>query len=114
MSDIFSKKKRSEIMSKIKGRNTGPELKHWNSNIHLEYQPKGLFGNPDFLDWKNKKVIFIDGCFWHQCPIHAKRPQNNKRYWREKLDKNILRDLEVNLAYKNSGWEVVRIWEHDL
>ena len=111
--DRVSKEVRSKIMSRIRGKNTKPELKHKAKNLHLEYQPKSLFGSPDFIDWKNKTAIFIDGCFWHKCPIHYKAPKSNRKYWIPKLNKNVLRDGEVNLAYKNSGWKIVRIWEHN-
>ena len=114
MADIFSKEKRSEIMSKIRSSNTRPELKHKEKNLHLEYQPKGLFGNPDFIDWKKKIVIFIDGCFWHCCPIHSRQPKQNSEYWFSKLQRNLTRAKEVGIAYKNAGWKIVRIWEHDL
>ncbi len=100
-------------MSKIRSRNTKPELKHKAKNKGLEYQPKA-FGKPDFIDWKKKTAIFIDGCFWHKCPIHYKQPKSNKKYWMPKLERNSIRDNEVNLAYQNSGWKVVRIWEHEL
>jgi len=101
-------------MSRIRSKDTKPELRHKAKNLHLEYQPKGLLGNPDFIDWKKKIVVFIDGCFWHKCPIHYKQPKTNKKYWLPKLNRNVVRDKEVNLAYKNAGWKVVRIWEHDL
>lgn len=113
MADIFSKEKRSEVMSKIHSSNTKPELKHKAKNINFEYQPKA-FGSPDFIDWKNKTVIFIDGCFWHKCPMHYKKPKSNEKYWKQKIRKNILRDKEVGIVYRNAGWKVVRIWEHDL
>lgn len=100
-------------MSKIRSRNTNPELKHKAKNFHLEYQPKA-FGNPDFIDWRKKTIIFIDGCFWHKCPVHYKEPKSNKKYWLPKLERNVTRDNEINVTYKNSGWKVVRIWEHEL
>lgn len=109
----MTKEQRSYCMSKIKSRKTKPELKYQSENIHLEYQPK-IFGNPDFIDWKKRAVIFIDGCFWHKCPFHSKIPKSNRGYWLPKLRKNVLRDREVTLAYQKSGWKVIRIWEHDL
>lgn len=111
--DVVSKEVRSKIMSRIRSKNTRPELKHKAKNLHLDYQPKA-FGNPDFIDWKKKVVIFIDGCFWHKCPEHYKAPKSNRKYWIPKLNKNVLRDNEVGLAYKNSGWKVVRFWEHGI
>ena len=113
MADIFSKEKRSEIMSKIHSSHTKPELKHKAKNLHLEYQPKA-FGKPDFIDWKKKIAIFIDGCFWHCCPIHSKKPKQNAGYWLPKLQRNLTRAKEVEIAYKNAGWKIVRIWEHEL
>ncbi len=112
MADKISKKARSALMSKVRRRNTKMELAYKKKNPRLKYQPKGLFGNPDFIDWKNKKVIFLDSCFWHGCPIHSTEPKTNKEYWIPKLERNKIRDKEVTLAYENSGWKVERIWEH--
>lgn len=111
MADNLTKEQRSFCMSRIRSRNTKPELKHKAKNLHLEYQPKGLFGNPDFINWKKKIVVFIDGCFWHKCPEHFREPKSNKKYWLPKLEKNVIRDREINIVYKNEGWEVIRIWE---
>ena len=113
-SDNLTSKQRSYCMSKIRSRNTAPELKYKANSKSLEYQPKNLFGKPDFADWKNKMVIFIDGCFWHKCQLHYKEPKTNKEYWLPKLERNVTRGLEVDLAYKNAGWKVIRIWEHEL
>ena len=113
MTDNLTKKQRSYCMSKIRCRNTSPELILKEKFKSLEYQPKE-FGNPDFIDYKNKTVIFIDGCFWHKCPLHWNKPKSNKKYWLLKLDRNAVRDNEVNLAYKTAGWKVKRIWEHEL
>lgn len=113
MVDNLTKEQRSFCMSRIRSRDTKPELKHKAKNLHLEYQPKA-FGNPDFIDWKKKIVIFIDGCFWHKCPKHFIAPKSNRKYWLPKLEKNVLRDKEINIAFKNAGWKVVRVWEHYL
>lgn len=114
MADNLTKKQRSYCMSRIRSRHTKPELKHMAQNLHLEYQPEGFPGNPDFIDWRNRIVIFIDGCFWHKCPLHYKEPKSNREYWISKIEKNVLRDKEITIAYKNSGWRVLRIWEHEL
>ena len=114
MSDNLTKEQRSFCMSRIRSKNTKPELNHKAENLNLDYQPKGLFGNPDFVDWRKKIAVFIDGCFWHKCLIHYKNPKSNRRYWLPKLEKNVIRDKEINIAYKNLGWKVVRIWEHKL
>jgi DNA mismatch endonuclease (patch repair protein) len=104
---------RSEIMSRIRSCNTQPELILKKLLPNYKYQSTN-FGSPDFINRNKKIVIFVDGCFWHQCPIHSKKPKNNKEYWNPKLLRNKLRDKEVTIAYKNSGWKVLRIWEHEL
>ena len=101
-------------MSKIKRSYTKPELILKNMLKGFEHNLKGIFGNPDFVNWRKKMIIFIDGCFWHKCPDHFKEPKSNKRYWIPKLEKNVIRGREVDLAYKSAGWNVLRIWEHEL
>ena len=114
MADNLTKAQRSYCMSRIRSSRTKAELKHKAKNIHLKYQPKGLFGSPDFIDWNRKIVIFIDGCFWHKCPRHFIEPKSNKKYWLSKLERNAMRDKEINFAYKRAGWKVTRVWEHEL
>ena len=113
MTDDLTKKQRSFCMSKIRSRDTMPELRYKAKNLNLEYQPKA-FGKPDFINWNKKITVFIDGCFWHKCPIHYKQPKSNKKYWLPKLERNVVRDKEITIAYKNIGWKVIRIWEHSL
>jgi len=114
MSDTLTKEQRSYCMSKIKSSHTKPELILKKYLKEFNHNPKRIFGNPDFINFKEKVVIFIDGCFWHKCPIHYKEPKSNKRYWIPKLEKNVIRDKENAIAYKNAGWGVIRIWEHEL
>jgi DNA mismatch endonuclease (patch repair protein) len=75
-----------------------------------------MFGKPDFVFSKHKVVVFVDGCFWHRCrrPGHWKPPGNNAKVWRQKLQKNVLRDRAVNRQLRKDGWTVVRFWEHEL
>lgn len=113
MPDNLTKAQRSYCMSRIRSKNTKPELTHKAKTNGLVYQPD-VFGKPDFIDYKNKAVIFIDGCFWHKCPKHYIEPKSNKKYWLPKLERNEIRAKEVNLAYGKAGWKVVRIWEHEL
>jgi DNA mismatch endonuclease (patch repair protein) len=56
--------------------------------------------------------VFVDGCFWHQCPEHAVLPKANREYWEPKLHRNVERDREVDQALEAEGWRVLRIWEH--
>lgn len=86
----------------------------WKNGVRYRRNVKSLFGNPDFAIKKYKVVIFIDSCFWHACPIHGNKPKNNKEYWEKKLIKNTKRDIIVNNFYKDNGWHIVRVWEHDL
>ena len=119
MSDVFTKAKRSEVMSRIRGRgNKDTELalaklmrRHgitgWRRN-----QP--VFGKPDFIFPKLRVAIFVDGCFWHGCPKHATQPKGNRTFWKNKFTRNKTRDRVVNRGLRQRGWTVLRIWEHEL
>jgi DNA mismatch endonuclease (patch repair protein) len=113
MADLICKRARSKIMSGIKSYNTQPELFLKKSLKGYRYQPT-IFGKPDFINYKEGIIIFVDGCFWHQCPLHSKMPKQNRAYWLPKLKRNVTRAKEVEIAYKTAGWKVIRIWEHDL
>jgi DNA mismatch endonuclease (patch repair protein) len=119
VSDVFTKAKRSEVMSRIRSRgNKETELilmklfrKHGFSGWR-RHQP--VFGRPDFIFRKFKVAVFVDGCFWHGCPKHSNMPANNRAFWERKLTGNQLRDRLVNRTLRRNGWRVIRIWEHDL
>lgn len=115
MTDMFTKEKRSEIMSKIRGKNTGPELilKSLLDGRIFRYQPK-VYGNPDFASKKHKIAVFIDGCFWHGCPKCNRTPDRNAEYWHAKIHRNKLRDKKITKKLKARGWKVLRFWEHDV
>ncbi len=115
MSDTFSKKKRSQIMSKIKSKNTNLErdFKKIIKEFKFCYQPK-IFGKPDFASKKLKIAIFIDSCFWHKCPKHFRKPTANAFYWTRKINRNVERAKEVNNFLKKQDWEVLRFWEHEI
>lgn len=66
----------------------------------------------DIAFTKLKVAIFVDGCFWHGCPLHASWPKSNAAFWREKITKNMTRDTETTALLEASGWAVVRIWSH--
>jgi len=115
--DVFSKDKRSRIMSRIGGKDTKPEL-IVRSLLHrmghrFRIHRTDLPGNPDITLPKHKKVIFVHGCFWHGhigCP-RAKRPSTNEEFWQKKLDKNIQRDGENTARLVALGWTVLVIWQ---
>ena len=67
---------------------------------------------PDIVFTRRKVAVFVDGCFWHRCPIHGRWPQRNATYWNEKFGRNVARDQADTLALKGAGWSVLRIWEH--
>lgn len=68
---------------------------------------------PDIVFTRQQVAVFVDGCFWHGCPEHGRTPSTNEGYWQEKLRRNVLRDAAVDAALSASGWEVIRIWEHE-
>ena len=68
---------------------------------------------PDIVFVSSRIAIFIDGCFWHSCPEHGSTPVANRDYWAGKLKRNVARDTLNTDALKESGWGVVRIWEHE-
>lgn len=119
MTDVFNKEKRSDVMSKIRGKgNKETELalisilKHYKISGWRRNQK--IFGKPDFTFWKSRVVIFVDGCFWHSCPIHKTKPKQNEEFWENKLSATIIRDELVTSTLQNKGWTVLRIWEHEL
>ena len=67
----------------------------------------------DILFTAVKVAVFIDGCFWHQCPQHYKEPKSNVDYWRPKIDRNAARDIETTAVLEQSGWVVLRFWAHE-
>jgi DNA mismatch endonuclease, patch repair protein len=119
LADILTAEQRSRCMSNIKSKNTGPELKLrktlWKAGLRYKLQCKyKLPGKPDLFFVSSKVVVFIDGCFWHACPIHGHKPKSNLQYWEGKLERNIQRDKIINEEYKKLDWIVLRFWEHEL
>ena len=119
MSDVFTQKKRSQVMSKIPGKgNKSTELLL--AKIMRKHRVTGwrrnqlVFGKPDFVFRNQKVAIFVDGCFWHCCPEHSNIPKNNREFWKKKLSGNKKRDKLVTKTLKEKGWKVLRIWEHEL
>ncbi|MDV6281500.1 very short patch repair endonuclease [Rhodococcus jostii] len=69
---------------------------------------------PDIVFTAKKVAVFVDGCFWHVCPVHGREPTRNEWYWTPKLRRNVERDQLADQALADAGWTVVRIWEHEL
>jgi DNA mismatch endonuclease (patch repair protein) len=117
MPDMFSPEKRSNIMARVKNRNTAPEIVVRQALHRMGYRfrlhRKDLPGHPDIVLPKYKKVIFVHGCFWHgheDCP-RAARPTTNVDFWNAKIDKNIARDCEAHRALGALGWGILVIWQ---
>ena len=115
MADKIDKETRSRIMSSIKGSSTKMEMaaKPMLEALGFEHQPKGVFGKPDFAHLEQMIAVFLDGCFWHGCPEHYRAPEDNASFWAQKVERNRTRDQAVTRLLEDSGWRVIRVWEHD-
>ena len=104
-------------MSKIKGRDTGPEVRLrkalWKAGLRYRTHYE-LVGKPDIVFVGKRTVVFVDGCFWHRCPLHSTKPKSNSEFWKIKLSRNVRRDNEVNEQLARAGWKVLRFWEHEV
>lgn len=74
---------------------------------------KGLRRRADLVFPRRRVAVYVDGCFWHSCPLHATRPRNNATWWAEKLAGNVARDRDTDAHLIEAGWTVVRVWEHE-
>lgn len=115
MADFMTPEQRRRCMSRVKSKNTKPEMllrkELW--QLGLRYRLKNdLPGNPDIVFPGKKVVIFVDGCFWHGCPIHGTIPKTNTTFWRNKIRRNIERDRDNDSTLTQQGWLVIRVWEH--
>ena len=118
MTDIFTKKKRSEIMSRIRGKNTSVEKAVFRllrrKKIHFQRHYKKIPGSPDIALPSSKKAVFIDGDFWHGWRFEKIKQRLPNKYWKDKIANNIKRDRKNRLALKSEGWSVMRVWEHEI
>ena len=115
MADVFSKKKRSWIMSRIRSKNTSIDImmREMLSDARLKFvMYPDLYGKPDFQVGKNI-LVFCDGDFWHGYR-YAEKKRPPKKYWREKIQGNMRRDRKVSRKLRRDGWSVLRMWEHDI
>ena len=117
--DSVSKDVRSRIMRSVKSKRTKFEKDFYKAlvsagSINIEWNPSGIFGNPDFASKDAKVAIFLDSCFWHGCSRHFRLPSSNIEYWATKIERNKKRDKYVTRTLMENGWKVIRIWEHAL
>ena len=120
MIDFLTPSERSARMSRIRGKNTKPELALRKSlhKLGLRYRlyGAGLPGKPDLVFPRYRTVIFVHGCFWHRhadCKI-ATIPKSNTSFWLEKFEKNVARDAQVVSELHSMGWTVLIAWECEL
>lgn len=119
MTDNMSKANRSYTMAQIRAKgNTSTELKMIQlmrcNGIKGWRRNQNVLGKPDFIFWKKRVAIFIDGCFWHGCRKCLLKPKSNVEYWEQKIKRNRERDREVTKYLTKDGWIVIRFWEHSL
>jgi DNA mismatch endonuclease (patch repair protein) len=117
MPDIYTRQKRHEIMSNVRGRDTQPEklVRAHLRKIGIRYRAnrKDLPGRPDIVVPKAHTVIFVHGCFWHghECAKGRSLPKTNQNFWAEKISRNLERDKENVRDLETRGWKVLIVWE---
>lgn len=115
--DVLTREQRRRNMSAVRSRHTTPELRlrralHANG---LRYRLHAkLPGKPDLVFPRARLAVLVDGCFWHGCPLHATYPKTRAEWWAAKLARNRERDAEVNAQLAALGWNVLRVWEHEV
>lgn len=113
--DPFSPEKRSEVMRAVAHFDTAAEMRLrralWSQGLRYRIHQKIARAKPDLVFTGARVAVFVDGCFWHGCPVHYSAPVNNAVFWREKLDSNVARDRRNDQDLADAGWTVVRVWE---
>lgn len=119
MADKFSKEKRSDVMSKITGKETKPEILVrrflFAAGFRFRKNVVNLLGKPDIVLSKYNTIIFVHGCFWHghTCK-RGKLPESNHEFWKQKIEKNIERDKQIIAQLEKDGWTVFIIWQCEI
>ena len=113
--DTITPAERSALMSRIRSKDTAPELAVRSLLHRLGYRfrvhRKDLPGRPDIVLPRHHKIILVQGCFWHGHNCRKLTPKSNYNYWKEKINRNKIRDEEINKILDKKGWIVIRIWE---
>jgi DNA mismatch endonuclease (patch repair protein) len=109
---------RSANMSRIRGINTKPELllrkALWKKGLRYRLHSRIEGIRPDIVFKTKRLAVFVDGCFWHGCPLHYVRPRSKPEFWADKLRANTARDQVQTLRLIEDGWMVLRFWEHEI
>lgn len=120
MTDVFTPAKRSAVMRRIKGRDTGPEMAVRRilraAGVGYRLGGRGLPGRPDLVMQGRGAVVFVHGCFWHghDCARGSRQPKANADYWTAKIGRNRDRDARNEQALADAGWRVVTVWECEM
>lgn len=120
MTDVFDPEKRSAVMRRVKGRDTGPEMavRRALTRLGARYRlhRKDLPGSPDIVLPGRRLALFVHGCFWHghDCARGARVPKANRDYWLAKVGRNRVRDAASRVALEAAGWRVETLWECEL
>jgi DNA mismatch endonuclease (patch repair protein) len=119
VADVYDKEKRSAVMRNIKGKgNKSTELTliaiFREHGVHGWRRGYPVKGRPDFVFFKQRVAVFVDGCFWHGHDCRNTRPKQNEAFWIAKREKNMARDKAVTEEFERRGWIVLRIWECEL
>lgn len=113
--DTVTKEKHSQIMAAIKSQWTKPEERVYDGLLDRHLLPDvhedSLPGKPDFVFAKQRLAVFVEGCFWHKCPKHYRKPKSNKQFWLTKIINNVRRDERNRRKLRTKGFAVIRIWE---
>lgn len=117
--DVHSPETRSFNMSRIKGKNTRPEnlIRQWlwRNGYRYRLHRKDLPGKPDIVFLRRRKVIFVNGCFWHHHDCkYFKWPESNPDFWRQKIEGNVMRDRTHYDSLMMAGWDYLIVWECEL
>ena len=118
--DIWSQEKRSQVMAKIRGKNTKPEIvlrsALFKQGFRFRLHQKDLPGKPDIVLPKYRTIIFVHGCFWHyhkDCR-EGRIPSTRSEFWKTKLEGNRAKDQKNEDILMNHGWQVLTVWECEI
>lgn len=118
MADIFTREKRSEVMSRVRSKDSKLEVEFrkclWKAGYRYRKNSTKHYGKPDLVLTKYRIVVFIDSCFWHGCKRHGTIPKTRSKFWTKKISRNIERDRAVTRYYENKDWILIRCWEHEI
>lgn len=118
VADRLTRAARSRLMARIVGDDLKPETALRSAlrgaGARFRRNDRRLPGSPDVSLPAARLAVFVDGCFWHGCPRHYRRPRSRRRFWDGKLRANRTRDARDRRALNRRGWRVMRVWEHEV